>query len=59
MFDPTTDPVLELARIEREALARVRRKLASQQLGEAWIGLAREAGFEPAITVLETVALGR
>lgn len=30
---------LELARIEREAFARVRARMSAQQLGEAWIGL--------------------
>lgn len=51
--------MLEVARLEREALTRIQKRLAEQQLGEAWVGLAGEAGFEPAITVLETVALGR
>lgn len=31
---------LELARLQREAYDRVRNRNASQQLGEAWIGLA-------------------
>lgn len=30
---------LELARLQREAYDRVRKRNASQQLGEAWIGL--------------------
>ncbi len=30
---------LELARLHRAALANVRQKIASQQLGEAWVGL--------------------
>lgn len=33
------DIALEMARVEREALARVRSKIASQQLGEAWVDL--------------------
>lgn len=33
------DIILELARLEREAHERIRRKMASQQLGQAWIGL--------------------
>jgi hypothetical protein len=33
------DIVLELARVEREALARVLAKIASRQLGEAWSDL--------------------
>lgn len=42
------DIILELARIEREAYARVRAKIAAQQLGEAWIGLDdRRAEPEP------------
>ena len=57
MYDEIT---LELARLERAAFESVRKRLSKQQLGEAWTDLvAREAGFEPAITVLETVALAR
>jgi len=33
------DIIIELARIEREALEAVRRKIAARQLGEAWEGL--------------------
>lgn len=33
------DVIIELARLERRAFARVRERMASQQLGEAWIGL--------------------
>lgn len=33
------DVTIEMARIEREAYARVRAKIAAQQLGEAWVGL--------------------
>jgi hypothetical protein len=36
------DIILELARIEREALEAVRRKIAARQLGEAWKGLESE-----------------
>lgn len=36
------DIVLELARLEREALERVRRRMAEGQLGEAWIDLVDE-----------------
>lgn len=36
------DIVIELARLERRAFARVRERMASQQLGEAWIGLVVE-----------------
>lgn len=32
--------VLELARIERAALAAVRKRMSEQQLGEAWADLA-------------------
>lgn len=51
---PTTlhdDITLELARLQREALARVRRKIAAQQLGEAWVGLeqVREEPLQPMI----------
>lgn len=37
-MDPA-DIALELARIEREALARIRKRMSEQQLGEAWIDL--------------------
>lgn len=37
---------LELARLQRQALARVRERAASQQLGEAWIGLLETAHLE-------------
>lgn len=45
------DITLELARLQREALANIRRKIASQQLGEAWVGLeqAREVPFQPMV----------
>ncbi len=33
------DIALEIARTEREAFDAVRRKIASQQLGEAWVDL--------------------
>ena len=33
------DITIEMARIERECYARVRAKIASRQLGEAWVGL--------------------
>jgi hypothetical protein len=33
------DVILEMARIEREALEAVRRKIAARQLGELWKGL--------------------
>jgi hypothetical protein len=33
---------LELARLQREAIARVRRRIAAQQLGEAFIDLDPE-----------------
>ncbi len=36
------DIILELARFEREALHRIAAKMASQQLGEAWIDLVDE-----------------
>lgn len=51
------DIALEIAITERLALQAARERIASQQLGEAWVGLAGEAGFEPTITVLETAAL--
>jgi hypothetical protein len=51
------DIIIELARLERRAFARVRERMASQQLGEAWIGLAGELGVEPTSSVLETDAL--
>jgi hypothetical protein len=38
MIDPA-DIALEMARTEREALAKIRKKIAAQQLGELWIGL--------------------
>lgn len=53
------DIALELARLQRQAFERCRQRNASLQLGEAWKGLAGEAGFEPTISVLETEALGR
>lgn len=56
IFDEIT---LELARLQRAAFEKVRKRNAEQQLGLAWEGLAGEAGFEPTITVLETDALGR
>ena len=60
MFNLQDEITLELARLERAAFENVRKRLSKQQLGEAWTDLvAREAGFEPAITVLETVALAR
>jgi hypothetical protein len=34
------DILLEIAAIERRALAAVRERIAARQLGEAWIGLA-------------------
>lgn len=37
MFDD--EITLELARLQRAALANIRHKIASQQLGEAWVGL--------------------
>jgi hypothetical protein len=40
------DILLELARFEREARARVRQKIASQQLGEAWVGLPQQKDAE-------------
>jgi hypothetical protein len=33
------DITLELARIEREAMERIRQRIASQQLGEAFEGI--------------------
>ena len=39
MYDEIT---LEMAIIERLALDAVRRKIASQQLGEAWVGLLHD-----------------
>lgn len=33
------DIALELARIERQALAAIRAKMAAQQFGEAWVDL--------------------
>lgn len=38
----TDDIALELARIMREAEAAVRQRIASQQLGEAWVGIENE-----------------
>jgi hypothetical protein len=35
------DIVIEVARIEREARERVRAKLATLQLGEAWVGISQ------------------
>ena len=59
-WDVHDEITLELARLERAALERVRKRNAEQQLGEAWAGLvAGEAGVEPTHTVLETAALGR
>jgi hypothetical protein len=34
--------ILELARFEREAMERIRLKVASRQLGELWKGLESE-----------------
>lgn len=47
------DVALEIARVEREAFARVRSKIAAQQLGEAWVDLGdalveRRPGNAPA-----------
>lgn len=39
MIDYTTDSVLELARLERDALRKIRERMSSQQLGEAWVDL--------------------
>lgn len=39
MMDFAADVALELARLEREALARVRKRMSEQQLGLAWIDL--------------------
>jgi hypothetical protein len=36
------DIILELARLEREALENIRCKMASRQLGEAWKGIESE-----------------
>jgi len=36
MNNAAEDMVLELARLQREAIARVRAKMAAQQLGEAF-----------------------
>jgi hypothetical protein len=33
------DIMLEIARVEREALEKVRKRIAERQLGEAWVGL--------------------
>jgi hypothetical protein len=42
MFDVTSDPALFVAQLCRDAEARVLRKIASTQLGEAWIDLETE-----------------
>jgi hypothetical protein len=39
MFDFQDEITLELARLERRAVERVRKRNTEQQLGEAWIGL--------------------
>jgi len=43
------DITLEMAIIERLARESVRQKLASQQLGEAWVGLENTAELSPEI----------
>ena len=55
IFDEIT---LELARLQRAAIEKVRKRNAEQQLGEAWVGLAGE-DLNLRISVLETDALGR
>jgi hypothetical protein len=39
-----SDIVLELTRLEREAIAAITAKMARQQLGQAWIGLVDDRG---------------
>lgn len=39
MLDIIDEITLELARLQRAALARVRQRNAEQQLGEAWVDL--------------------
>ena len=43
---------LEMAIVERLALDAVRRKIASQQLGEAWIGLTLPSANAPEDTAI-------
>lgn len=40
MTDISDEIALELSRLQRAAVERVRRRNATQQLGEAWVGLA-------------------
>lgn len=39
MFDIADEITLELARLQRAALERVRRRMSEQQLGEAWVDI--------------------
>lgn len=48
------DITIEIARLERRAVERVRLKMAAQQLGEAWVDLIhpeieRRAGVVPLV----------
>jgi len=52
MFEEIT---LEMARMERQATAAVRAKIAARQLGEAWVGL----GSGPAVHAIDEVHLDR
>ncbi len=40
------DIIIELAQLERRAFERVRHKIASQQLGEAWIDLPHSGNLQ-------------
>lgn len=50
------DVTLEMARVEREALARVRLKLSAQQLGEAWIDLLHDQPQDRALVARQPLA---
>jgi hypothetical protein len=47
MNDIQDEITLELARLQRAAFDRVRKRNAEQQLGEAWVGLLHDQTQEP------------
>jgi len=49
MVDLQDDITLELSRLQRSAIARIRERMAAQQLGEAWVGLEAPLVPPPAL----------